>query len=734
MQLPFKPLVLALSVSAACALSAEEARVLGEMSVSASRSDTKLQDMPLHTTVISREEIERSPAQSLDQLLRNTPGMNFSGVPAVISDPTGQSTKMRGMGNAKVLVLLDGIPIHDPFYLTTQWYKVPLSNVERVEVIRGGASSLWGNMATAGVVNIISRRPKDNGGEFTASVGTQGTTNIALSKNFVLSDSLSVNLAVDNYRTDGYASTPAEYRWRFPGKDTPQANNSNIQLSAFYKPSTDLSGYLRIGYHIQDQDLGYQTNNNLQQSPDMAAGLAYQIDSSRSIAANAWAQYVRFEKYNGNSCYLVGGTCKTSSTAAPSDSNSPVVQFYSQYGSQRYREQGGAVVYSESFKGSRWTGFQLGYDVRRLTASDAETFYGNPTSLTNTQVLNSSTYGEGTQLFQGLFAQTKFLPLDALEITASGRLDQWSNGDRLNSRSKSGTTVVSRPGDDTEMAFNPSLAARLDLTDAWSMRASAYKAFRAPGFNNTTRTYGTSTSTTIANPDLKPERLTGFELGADWRVQNASLGATYFLYRIKDMIATYKVNANSGSVPSLVSFFCGTPAAGKFPSCDNASSVNFYTNDQDGESHGFELTGNWKVNDALAVNASFTRTDTFLTRRGAAVTDPLNVQLAGVPRDVGVAGVSWKVNEKLKTYLELRYIGAIWTDTTSSSSMVYKQGSNTIANASASYALDKSTDLFVAAVNLFDRQYSENAYKYDQPYNATLSAPRMINAGVKVRF
>jgi iron complex outermembrane receptor protein len=73
-------------------------------------------------------------------------------------------------------------------------------------------------------------------------------------------------------------------------------------------------------------------------------------------------------------------------------------------------------------------------------------------------------------------------------------------------------------------------------------------------------------------------------------------------------------------------------------------------------------------------------------------------------------------------------------DTTSNSSMRFGQGSNTIVNASATYALEKSVDVFGSVVNLFDRGYSENTYAYNQPYNRTLSQPRTLTAGVRVRF
>lgn len=100
--------------------------MLGTVTVTASLNQTSTQDTPLRTTVVTREDIEQSPAQTLDQLLRTIPGFDFTGVPAAISDPTGPQTRMHGLGNAKVLVL-DGVPLIDPLYLTTQFYKVPLS-------------------------------------------------------------------------------------------------------------------------------------------------------------------------------------------------------------------------------------------------------------------------------------------------------------------------------------------------------------------------------------------------------------------------------------------------------------------------------------------------------------------------------------------------------------------------------------------------------------------------------
>ena len=241
-------LCLGKGAQAAAPLAVQE---LDSVVVAASRSETRVEDMPLHTTVITQEEIRQSPAQSLDQLLRNVPGFNFSGIPAAQSDPTGQSTKLRGLGNAKVLMLLDGVPIHDPFYLTTQWLKVPLSTIARVEIVRGGNSSLWGNMAVGGVVNIVTRRVTDNAGEVSLSAGNQGTSNVSAVKNFKVAGSFS-NCAASSVKYYTNDQDGQSYGVELTGRWTV---NSSLSLDASY---TRTATYLTRRGSIVTDPLGVQ--------------------------------------------------------------------------------------------------------------------------------------------------------------------------------------------------------------------------------------------------------------------------------------------------------------------------------------------------------------------------------------------------------------------------------------------------------------------------------------------
>ena len=117
MNTTLRPLAIAIALmNSPFALAADNAepREPDAVTISASRSETRVGDAaPHHRDLPHRDR--GIPAQTLDQPPAQHPGMNFSGVLASQSDPTGHQTKMCGLGNLKALVLLDGVPIHDPF-------------------------------------------------------------------------------------------------------------------------------------------------------------------------------------------------------------------------------------------------------------------------------------------------------------------------------------------------------------------------------------------------------------------------------------------------------------------------------------------------------------------------------------------------------------------------------------------------------------------------------------------
>ena len=139
--------------------------------VTASRRAQELKNAPAAMTVIGSAEIERLPADDYGDLLRNVPGLNVAQTSVRDINLTGRGATST-LANTQ-LVLLDGRSVYLDFFGFVMWDLLPIqaNEIERIEVVRGPGSAVWGANAMAGVVNVIGRRPKDMVGT-TVLVGT----------------------------------------------------------------------------------------------------------------------------------------------------------------------------------------------------------------------------------------------------------------------------------------------------------------------------------------------------------------------------------------------------------------------------------------------------------------------------------------------------------------------------------------------------------------------------------
>jgi len=696
-------------------------RSLTAVVVSATRASTTLERVPLHATVVSRAEILKSPAQTLDQLLRDIPGMNLPGAPYYTTDPTGQQTKMRGVTNSKVLMLVDGIPVHDPFYSTTQWFKIPLSSIERVEVLRGGSSSLWGNLAVAGVVNIVTRKPIDETAQADISYQSMNTTVASLSKNLAFANGISIRLSGDALRTDGYQTTPDAFLNTVPGKTASSATNQNAQVSLYYTPAGSFTGFLRAGYHRSNEDVGgYQYGANLQKGPDAAAGFTKFLGENARADVRAWGQYVSFDKSNGAGCYLASATnCNTTAT------NSPLVQYANSHDDNPYRELGASGVLSSVGAVGPLASAQAGVDFRSVGGEDRATTYNRPTtSSVSSATINRTNFGRGTQRFGGLFAQAKVSPVDRFEATVSLRYDYWTNTGGIAQMTKytngaAGATSGGSIADSHETSFDPSVSARLDVAKGLSLRGAAYKSFRAPGLNNLYRSFSSTTSITIANALLEPERLKGGEVGADWRTKSLDVGATWFQYNTSGLIASYKI-PNAQAAPAAVVAICGATLA----NCP--ATVNFNTNGQDAISRGLELSGAWRVAPRLSIDGGYTYTDSHYS--SATTGDPIDAQLGAVPKHLETLGTTWRLTSKWNAFVGARHNDAMFLDVNHT---IY-QPAFTLVNASTSYRATERVEVYGSVNNATDVKYADNGTT--SAAGQILGLHRSFSSGLRLRF
>jgi len=159
------------------------ADALDDVVVTATRTNQNINDTLVDTTLITRAEIERSQARDVQDLLQGLPGISFAN-----NGGMGQVTSMflRGSNSDHVLVLVDGVRTGSATLGSFAWEGIPLAQIERIEITRGPASSLYGSEAIGGVVQIFTRKGTRDGfapratlgggsyGTFDSSVGFSG--------------------------------------------------------------------------------------------------------------------------------------------------------------------------------------------------------------------------------------------------------------------------------------------------------------------------------------------------------------------------------------------------------------------------------------------------------------------------------------------------------------------------------------------------------------------------------
>ncbi|HEY6253721.1 MAG TPA: TonB-dependent receptor plug domain-containing protein [Candidatus Angelobacter sp.] len=191
------------------------ATVSQEINVTANRVGTPLGDTAESVEALSRQEIESAAAESVDQVLREVPGFTlFRRSDSRTANPTSQGASLRGIGGngaSRSVVLFDDIPLNDPFGGWVYWGRIPREDVNSIEVLRGGGSSLYGSDALSGVVNVTPLRAPGNLISAEVSGGSESTPDVSLATSWLLK-SWSLGTTGEFFRTDGYILVPSGQR------------------------------------------------------------------------------------------------------------------------------------------------------------------------------------------------------------------------------------------------------------------------------------------------------------------------------------------------------------------------------------------------------------------------------------------------------------------------------------------------------------------------------------------
>ncbi len=156
----FAPVKVAISGKAPLTVVLE--RPLETVMVSAYRSPLASADSPASTRMLDSQQLQESASPALDGKLRQVPGFElFRRSSSLVANPTTEGVSLRGLGStaaSRSLVVLDDVPLNDPYGGWIHWEELPPLAIRSVEVVRGGASDLYGSSAIGGVIDVVPAR------------------------------------------------------------------------------------------------------------------------------------------------------------------------------------------------------------------------------------------------------------------------------------------------------------------------------------------------------------------------------------------------------------------------------------------------------------------------------------------------------------------------------------------------------------------------------------------------
>ena len=533
------------------------------------------------TTRIEREQLVAEPSGQLENALRALPGFQlFRRSDARSANPTSQGATLRGIGGnaaTRALVLLDGIPVTDPFAGWIPWPALRPEAIGKVRATAGGALGAFGGGALTGTIELESAGPGERGDYAAARYGSRNSIDLAGGVVAALGAGYAT---LDAYygSGDGYFITPPEDRGAV---DTPSPYEQGALSLRAVAPLGTGELQARGAVFADTRQRGQRLVTSGNKGAD--ASLRY---VNRGGVPFEIAAYLQAREYDAT----------FARTAADRSTEEPSLDQYTVpatgYGAKaEVRPTIGAVQFS------------IGGDIRFAEGSTKER-----ADFTGTYLRDAREAG-GESLTYGAYVGADVPLGEALLLTAGARIDRWELSDGF--RSETDGSVSPQVTELTQYSdrdgWEPSgrLGLRYRPAEAVTLRAAAYSNWRLPTLNELYRPFRVGPDATVANAALKPERSYGVEAGADYQpLANTELSVTGFYLRAENAIANVTLAEGPGVFPDAGFVF------GSYRQRLNLDAI---------EAFGIEASGRAAVG-PLSLFASYAFTDA--TSRGSGLTAP----------------------------------------------------------------------------------------------------------------
>ncbi len=480
----FETLRVALGRGVARATLARVLPVIGSVSV-ATGTEKNLHEVPLAASVLDRASIALTPATSVDRLLRALPGFDRTRSNSAFTNYGQLRASFSGAGNDRGTVLVDGIPAQDGFGGQIDWQAYPSDEVQRIELLRGSGSALYGSGAIGGALDIATFGPLTGAG-----LGADGRLSLGTGTNDERNASLQLRVPVGS--TVGLSFSGVESRQAY--RDLPPAYASPIDQVA---SSTSGSSHLRARFddgktrvdvsgiaasdHQAEGRPNYAFDRSLRQV-DMLAAHTLGAVHARVVAFARDTTVVNladvFPTKPGTPRYV---------QHVPTTENGFSAAFAARPGSSE---------------------LSLVVDGRRVAGTSEQ---AGPTGALQAR-------GSGAQTVRGVGLQATFRSRRAEALVGvRGDAIHYENLSLVTvtaatpAPSVASSTVASRDAG----AISPRVALRYDLSPALALRISSGGGFRAPFLNELVRGFNVGAVVMAPNPDLVPERSRTDSAGVD---------------------------------------------------------------------------------------------------------------------------------------------------------------------------------------------------------------------------
>jgi len=693
------------------------AGLLETVTVTPTRTAQRLGDIPASVNVMTSETIESSPALLADDILRQVPTFSlFRRASGLVANPTAQGVSLRGVGpsgQSRTLVLLDGIPFNDPFGGWVYWTRVPLVSVDRIEITEGPTSSLYGNIAMGGVINIITSRPTRRTLELKPQYGSHKSPKL----DFFASDQWNkVAAAVEGsfLDTDGFPIVaPIE---RGPIDNNADVVYKNMTGKLEYTPSDRLNMFVRAGYFTEARVNGKVGEVNDTKWTTLNGGVRARLRDYSNLEARL---FVDDQKSHFNFLAVTNPATTRNVVRLATDQHVPTSGV------------GGMAQWTKAI--GRAHAISAGFDFRWVDADSQEDGFvaSVPTSIvgvTQAATLTVQRVSGGTQQSTGVFVQDIFTPTSKLVLTLSARLDHWRNYDGHNLETTVATgqpTINNKPAlpDKSDNVASPRAAALYHVSDRVSVWGAANSGFRAPTLTELYRQFAVGAVTTFPNSDLGPERLVGGEAGLNLApMRNLTVRTTWFHNRVSDPVA---------NVTQIATFCSARSVPAGCAQKQNLGKTRVRGIQADAEYRlgtSWRLSGAYMRDDAKVTDGGImpALVGKFLPQvpkhRGSVQVAYTNPKIATVALGIQAAGLQF--NDDLNVqFIPTPTLAAAGYDPVAAGLPGY-----TVVDLSVARDISRNIQAFVGAQNLFDADY------FVQTNPSTIGTPRLVNVGIRVRL